>query len=77
MRLGELRMLTNSITMRLTGTDATALVRQASARKQGAAVKGLPCPSYLPADTVGGILVRGIESRLEGALLGNQRDNQD
>ena len=70
-------MLTNSMTMHPTGTGATARGWQASARKQGAAVTALPCPSYLPADTFGGILVQGIESRLEGAQLGNRRDNQD
>ena len=63
--------------MRLTRTNATALGWQASAQKQGAAVEGLPCPGYLPSDTVGGILVRGIEARPESARLGNQRDNQD
>lgn len=63
--------------MRPTGTSATARGWQATARKQGAAVVGLPCPSYLSPDVVGGILVRGIETRLEGAQLGNRRDNQD
>ena len=63
--------------MRLDGAGATALGWQATARRQGAAVKGLPCPSFSPADAVGVILVRGRESRLEGALFGNQRDNQD
>jgi len=63
--------------MRLARTNATALGWQASARKQGAAVEGLLCPGLLPSDTVGGILVEGIEARPEGARLGNRRDNQN
>jgi hypothetical protein len=63
--------------MRPTGTSATARGWQAAARKQGAAVVGLPCPSFLYADVVGGSLVQRIETRLEGARLGNGRDNQD
>lgn len=63
--------------MRLTGTAATALGWQASARKQGAAVVGLPCPSHLAPEVAGRLLAQGIRARLEGALFGNRRDNQD
>ena len=64
--------------MRPFGTSATALGWQATARKQGAAVKGLPCPSHLPSGVAGGILVQGIEAKPEGAQFGlNRRDNQD
>lgn len=63
--------------MRLTGTDARALGWQASARKQGAAVEGLPCPSHLTPGVAGRLLAQGIKARLEGAQFGNRRDNQD
>lgn len=70
-------MLTDSIQMRLSRTNATALDWLASAQKQGAAAAGLTCPGHLPSDTVGGILVRGFGARPESARLGNLRDNQD
>lgn len=70
-------MLTNSITMRLNGTNAKALGWQASALKQGAAVVGLPCPSQLTHAVAGRLLAQEIRARLEGALFGNRRDNQN
>ena len=71
-------MLTNLISMRPTGTSATALVWQPTARKQRAAVAGgVPCPNYLPSETVGGVLVRGFAARLEGGLFDGRSDNQD
>ncbi len=63
--------------MQPTGTGATALVWQPSARKYGAVVEGSPCLNYLPSDTVGGLLVQRIEARLERALFGGRSDNQD
>jgi hypothetical protein len=64
--------------MRPTGANArTAFVWRPSARKQGAVVAGLLCPSYLPTDNLGGILVQGVEARLESALFGGRRDNQN
>jgi hypothetical protein len=70
-------MLTNLISTHPTATSATALAWQPSARKQRAAVEGVPCPNYLPSDAAVAILALGFEAKLEGGLFGGRRDNQD
>lgn len=71
-------MLTNS--MRISpaaAANAQAFSWQPTARKHGAAGQGAVCPSYLTSDVPARLLVRGTETRLEGALFGNRRDNQN
>jgi hypothetical protein len=70
-------MKTNSTSTIRTGTNATALVRQPSARKHGAAWLSAGSPTSLPFHYLDGGLPQAFTAKLEGALTGVGRDNQD
>jgi hypothetical protein len=71
-------MLTNSKSMKRTGTDAPASARQPSAPNQGAAGGRVQCPSSLPFNYLDGGLVRQRRTdRPEGLRLSVRRHIQE